>query len=121
MPRIVVPLTEEEFDRLRDRALNELRHPRHTARLLLREALELPAPSQRARAEVTCSLDDRHHAEVERVPPDPLSPAAHITLSYDTDVEGAAEALLAILARPPTDGDPTTEPHGSGEESGQVD
>ena len=42
MPRLVVPLTQEEFDRLRDRALRELRHPRHTARLLLRGALDLP-------------------------------------------------------------------------------
>ena len=43
MPRLVVQLSQEEFDRLRDRALFELRHPRHTARLLLREALKLPA------------------------------------------------------------------------------
>ena len=42
MPRLVVPLSQEEFDRLRARALCELRHPRHTARLLLRDALDLP-------------------------------------------------------------------------------
>jgi hypothetical protein len=42
MPRLVVQLSQEEFDRLRDRACFELRHPRHTARLLLRGALNLP-------------------------------------------------------------------------------
>ena len=33
--------------------------------------------------------------------PDPSPPAAHISVSYDTDVAGAAEVLLAILADPP--------------------
>jgi hypothetical protein len=42
MPSIMVPLDTEEFNQLRDRARDELRHPRHTARLLLREALKLP-------------------------------------------------------------------------------
>ena len=42
MPQIMVPLSQEEFDRLRDRAQDELRHPRDTARLLLRESLALP-------------------------------------------------------------------------------
>jgi len=47
MPRLVVQLSQEEFDRLRDRALFELRHPRHTARLLLRDALDLPERKSR--------------------------------------------------------------------------
>jgi len=51
MPRLVVQLSDEEFDRLRDRALEELRHPRHTARLLLRKALSLPAPDPGGHAE----------------------------------------------------------------------
>ena len=42
MPTIMVPLDTEEFNQLRDRARDELRHPRQTARLLLREALKLP-------------------------------------------------------------------------------
>lgn len=50
MPQIMVPLSQEESDRLRDRALDELRHPRHTARLLLRQALGLPPREQQALA-----------------------------------------------------------------------
>ena len=46
MPQLMVPLSQEESDRLRDRALDELRHPRHTARLLLRQALGLPPREQ---------------------------------------------------------------------------
>jgi hypothetical protein len=46
MPRLMVQLSQDEFDRLRDRAMDELRHPRHTARLLLRQALELPPREQ---------------------------------------------------------------------------
>jgi hypothetical protein len=42
----MLQLSQDEFDRLRDRALAELRHPRHTARLLLRDALDLPARDQ---------------------------------------------------------------------------
>ena len=41
MPSIMVPLSQEESDRLRDRAMDELRHPRDTARLLIRQALGL--------------------------------------------------------------------------------
>jgi hypothetical protein len=69
MPRLMVQLNQEEFDRLRDRALNELRHPRHTARLLLREALELPAFEQHARREArTSPLSARRSNKAEHVP-----------------------------------------------------
>jgi hypothetical protein len=60
MPRLMVLLNDEEFDRLRDRALDELRHPRHTARLLLREALELPPRERRVPIEVAPRRVDAH-------------------------------------------------------------
>jgi hypothetical protein len=50
--------------------------------------------------------------------PDPSPPVAHIAVSYDTDVAGAAEVLLAILAQPSSARDPETEPYGAGEDSG---
>jgi hypothetical protein len=48
MPAIMVPLSQEESDRLRDRATDELRHPRDTARLLIRQALGLPPREPRS-------------------------------------------------------------------------
>ena len=42
MPRLMLDLSRDEFDRLRDRAVDELRHPRDTARLILRTSLGLP-------------------------------------------------------------------------------
>jgi len=42
MPRLVIELGRDEFERLSIRAQHELRHPRATARLLLRRALGLP-------------------------------------------------------------------------------
>ena len=67
MPRLVVQLSQEEFDRLLDRALFELRHPRHTARLLLRGALNLPErehqslgeAAERTRAAQECEEAER--------------------------------------------------------------
>lgn len=47
MPRLVVDLSRDELERLYDRASTELRHPRNTARLLLRQALGLPEQRQR--------------------------------------------------------------------------
>jgi hypothetical protein len=69
MPSLVVPLDDEEFGRLRERALDELRHPRHTARLLLREALALPPRAERNRKpSPPRSVGVRHRNETERVP-----------------------------------------------------
>jgi hypothetical protein len=50
MPRLMLDLSQDEFERLRDRAIEELRHPRDTARLMLRSELGLgdrtiPTPS----------------------------------------------------------------------------
>ena len=69
MPSLVVPLDDEEFGRLRARALDELRHPRHTARLLLREALALPPRAERDRNAIPPhSAEVRDRNEAERVP-----------------------------------------------------
>lgn len=43
MPRLMVELSSDEFDRLRARARDELRHPRQTARLILRDGLKVSA------------------------------------------------------------------------------
>jgi hypothetical protein len=69
MPRLMMQLSQEEFDRLRDRALYELRHPRHTARLLLRDALALPPRTEQSRDVIpprSADVCDRN--EAERVP-----------------------------------------------------
>ena len=47
--------------------------------------------------------------------PDP----ARISVLYDADVDGAAEVLIAILAKPP-DVDPETESRATGEETGDA-
>jgi hypothetical protein len=63
MPRLVVSLSQEEFDRLRDRAVYDLRHPRDTARLLIRDALNGPS---REPQEVTRAAErDREAVEPE--------------------------------------------------------
>lgn len=47
MPRLMVELSRDEFDQLRNRALEELRHPRDTARIIIREAVCTPSrPTQ---------------------------------------------------------------------------
>lgn len=48
MPRLMLELAPEELKRLRDRSVVELRHPRDTARLMLRQALSLPTPADAA-------------------------------------------------------------------------
>jgi hypothetical protein len=63
MPRLMVELSREEFERLRDRALWELRHPRHTARLLIREALDLPTREPRLRPDTRSTGVDAHDPE----------------------------------------------------------
>ena len=52
MPRLVIELGRDEFDRLNIRAQHELRHPRATARLMLRRALGLPTMSVRSHENV---------------------------------------------------------------------
>ena len=56
MPAIMVPLSQEESGRLRDRAQDELRHPRDTARLLLRQALGFPPRELRADAQASAPM-----------------------------------------------------------------
>jgi len=65
MPQIMVPLSQDEFDRLRDRAKGELRHPRHTARLLLREALSPPPREPRVPTGVIKSTNGTAPGETE--------------------------------------------------------
>ena len=44
---------------------------------------------------------------MSRPNPAPPPPGARVTVSYDSDVEGAAEVLLAILRRLPRLDEPT--------------
>lgn len=68
MPSLMVPLSEEESDLLRDRAIDELRHPRDTARLLIRQALGLPPRELRSHCKDDSHTSARTSREVERVP-----------------------------------------------------
>lgn len=65
MPRLMVQLSQEEFDRLYDRASYELRHPRHTARLLLRDALNMPQRDEYAHIESRAEASDQSNSTSE--------------------------------------------------------
>jgi hypothetical protein len=63
MPRLFIDLSKDEFDGLRDRAVEDLRHPRDEARFIIRQAIcpsdRLPQPdpeTQPDEAEADCAV-----------------------------------------------------------------
>jgi hypothetical protein len=63
----MLELSRDEFDQLRNRAAQELRHPRDTARIIIREAVSTPTRS----TQPTMPDDD-----AQRRPPEPTNVAA---------------------------------------------